>query len=267
MITDAPAPTAADHLLVVDVGNSATKLGLWSNEDVRATGSVRHDHIMDLPAMIADHWQALPAPKAAVACSVVPRHTPTVRQMVRQQTGEELWIVGDTLPVPIEIDVAQPDSVGSDRLCAAATAYMIEGRACAVADAGTALTIDCVDDDGRFIGGVILPGLRMQAAALASGTASLPEVPIIDRPISVFGQDTPHAIQAGIFYGSLGALRDVVERFAERLGRWPTVFLTGGDAELLGSCSDVVDKIVPNLCLLGVALAYRRAFGVTSPEN
>jgi len=128
--------------------------------------------------------------------------------------------------------------------------------ACVVADFGTAITIDCVNDEGVFLGGAILPGLSMGAAALAAGTERLPEVAPA-APDWVFGRDTREAIVGGLVYGARGALRELAEAYATALGRWPPVIATGGDAELVCKGSEIVQAIVPDLCLMGVALAVQ----------
>ncbi len=108
-----------------------------------------------------------------------------------------------------------------------------------VADFGTAITIDCVNDEGVFQGGAILPGLDMAAKSLQAGTAQLPLVEL-SNPDWVFGKDTRQAIVGGLVYGARGALRELVETYATELGHWPVVILTGGDAALV--CGDVNDS-------------------------
>jgi type III pantothenate kinase len=147
-----------------------------------------------------------------------------------------------------------------DRVCSAAAAYERTGSACAVASFGSAITIDCVSDDGRFLGGAILPGLDLSFQALHIGTAVLPRV-LPAAPTSPFGKNTHDAIVNGVAYGAVGALREIVERFATELGHWPPLVLTGGNAPLIASLADFVDAVVPDLCLIGIALAYRRAAG------
>jgi len=159
----------------------------------------------------------------------------------------------------MSLALEHPESVGIDRICAAAAAYDTLKRACAVASFGTAITIDCVNDEGAFLGGAILPGLGLQARALASGTAQLPDV-TIQTPDVVIGNNTEEAIQIGVLYGAVGALREIVERYAEELGNWPELVITGGNADLIHEHSDIVDHHVPDLCIRGIALAHRRHY-------
>jgi len=145
-----------------------------------------------------------------------------------------------------------------DRLCAAVAAFDRLGVPCVVADFGTAITIDCVNAEGVFLGGAILPGLGLSAESLSAGTAQLPRVKL-SEPNWVYGKDTEQAIIGGVVYGARGALRGLVEAYATDLGRWPVVILTGGDARWVcqsPSQSDLVQAIVPDLVLRGVAIAY-----------
>ena len=157
----------------------------------------------------------------------------------------------------LKTTLQEPQQVGVDRLVpAAAAAYGRLGQACVVVDLGTAVTIDCVDDDGVFRGGVILPGARMQAAALHSGTAQLPEASLRE-PDWVFGKNTEEAIIGGIVYGLRGAIRERVEAYATELSEWPLVILTGGDAGLIKMDEGFVQATVPGV---GARWAWPSAF-------
>ncbi len=149
---------------------------------------------------------------------------------------------------------------GVDRVCSAAAAYERIQDVCAVASFGTAITVDCVSAEGRFLGGVILPGLQLSCDALHDGTGQLPRV-APHRPESIFARNTHDAIVGGVVYGAIGTLREVVERFATDLGRWPQLIVTGGDAPLIAELAEFIDTVVPDLCLMGIALSYRRASG------
>ena len=170
-----------------------------------------------------------------------------------------LLVVGEELHRPMNLAVEAPESVGIDRVCCAAAAYERIHQACAVASFGTAITIDCVNDAGVFMGGAILPGLAMQARGLHEGTAVLPEVRL-EQTGAVFGTNTDQAIKNGIIYGAVGALREITERYAADLGRWPQLVVTGGNAELISRHCDFIDNVVPDLCVRGIALAYRKHF-------
>src|SRR5205814_3927690 len=127
--------------------------------------------------------------------------------------------------LPLEVRVEFPDRVGLDRLAAAVAARFLasEGRQppdtirpAIVIDAGTAITVDLVSADGAFEGGVILPGFRLTAEALAAGTNQLPLATFTgqDQPPPVVGKHTEGAIRSGLFWGAVGAVREVIERMS-----------------------------------------------------
>ena len=239
-------------ILACDVGNSRIAMGCVVDEEVT---HVRRVPVGDLGDALADLWRQCPAPARIAACSVQPEYLSALESAARQME-QKVLVVGRDLPLPIETALPEPERIGTDRLCSAAMAYHRLGAACVVADFGTAITIDCVDAEGVFLGGAILPGLQLSADALAGGTSALPAVKL--RKLEwVFGTDTRQAIVGGIIYGARGALRELIESYAAELGAWPEVILTGGDAELIGADCDIAGAVVPDLCLLGVGLSAR----------
>jgi type III pantothenate kinase len=182
--------------------------------------------------------------------------SPVIEEICRT----EALAIPEDLPLPLKVDVDQPEELGVDRVCSAAAAFERVGGPCAIASFGTATTIDCVSHDGVFMGGTILPGLQMACDALHRQTARLPRVQVAE-PEGPFGRTTEQAILGGVALGAVGALREIVERMATALGRWPYLVITGGNAPLIGKLADFVDAVVPDLSLMGIALAYRKAAG------
>jgi type III pantothenate kinase len=162
--------------------------------------------------------------------------------------------------VPIEIRVAEPARVGIDRLLAALAADRLRqrDRAAIVVDLGTAITVDLVDLDGAFAGGAILPGIATSARALADHTDALPQISldILDKPPAALGKSTVLAIESGIYWGAIGAIRELVSQLSAPFQILPDLFITGGAsrqvADLLKPHGAV--RHVPNLVLSGIAL-------------
>jgi type III pantothenate kinase len=247
-------------VLAADVGNSAIHLAIIQGNDVSDVHVLRGGELGRLGERLAQLWQEMSGPRKVVAASVNGGHLAALEEAARQAIGQDVLVIGRDLPLPIDADVPDPSRIGVDRLCCAVAAYDRLGAACVVADFGTAITIDCVSDKGVFLGGAILPGLRMGAAALNSNTAQLPLVEP-SEPSWVFGKDTHQAIAGGLVLGARGALRELVERYANFLNHWPTVVVTGGDAALVcpdPQQDDLVQAVVPDLALRGVAAAYYR---------
>jgi type III pantothenate kinase len=163
--------------------------------------------------------------------------------------------------LPIVARLEWPDRVGIDRLAAAVAANELRtpGAPAIVIDAGSAITVDLVASDGAFEGGVIMPGFRMSAEALSTADL-LPVAPFSpsDPPPAIVGKDTLAAIRSGLFWGAVGAVREVIERIALGLERPPEIFVTGGDLRQLADQLGDEATFVPNMVLSGIAVAAMR---------
>lgn len=249
------------HVLACDVGNSAIKFAHVHGETVGEVHTLRIGDLAELGGQLAALWEQLPQPRRLVAASVRPAALKALEAAAAESlNGQSVLVVGRDLPLPMQTDLPNPEALGTDRVCAAVAAFDRLGVACVVADFGTAITIDAVSDEGVFMGGAILPGLKMGATCLHSQTAQLPEVQL-RKPDWVFGKNTEQAIIGGLVYGARGALREFVETYATEMGHWPLVIITGGDASLIcphAGEDELVQAIVPDLAIRGVAMAYYR---------
>lgn len=250
----------ADSLVVIDVGNSRIGIGVAEEGTLRNVRRFRADQPDAWRAGLREAWNSTDgARRRAIAmASVAPLHDQRVFVAAVDDLGEEPLRIRDDIPFPMPLRIDNHDEVGVDRICSAAAAWDRVREPCAIASFGTATTIDCVNAEGEFLGGTILPGLEMGLAALHDRTAQLPQVELA-APGTVFGRNTHDAIRAGIVFGAIGALREVVERFATELRTWPQLILTGGSAPLIAPLADFADAVVPDLCLMGVALSHRIA--------
>jgi type III pantothenate kinase len=248
-------------LLLLEIGNSHVTVATDIAGQLRSQHRFGHDQLDQVLDCAGQSWDALPDDriKSIAAASVVPRILSSLRGRLGERFESPLLAVGQELHRPLSLAVEAPEKVGVDRVCAAAAAYEVLSRACVIASFGTAITIDCVNDEGVFMGGAILPGIGLQARILHEATAALPLVRI-DDAAGVFGASTEHAIRNGVIYGAVGALREITERYATELHAWPQLVLTGGNASLVSRHCDFFDSVVPDLCLRGIALAYRRHF-------
>lgn len=260
----------------IDAGNSSLKLA--SVSDGRVGPIVR------LPArpvpeamLVAEHIAELafsgPPGGGVGLVSVVPALEAVVREAA-DVVGAAL-LVADAARIPMAVRLEHPARVGADRLLAAWGAQAGHGTPLVVVDLGTATTVDAVAADGAFLGGAILPGLELGRAALAGGTAQLPDIPLT-APTGAIGRDTVAAMRSGVVLGHLGAIRELVTRIAAELtsgGARPTVVATGGvtaapwarEALLrpagptLPAIADVVD---PELLLRSLGLLAARHLAV-----
>lgn len=249
-------------LLAVNVGNSRVGFGVF--EDGVLVQAEHHKLGPDRTKLTeaAQVWGEMTVDSGgtAVLASVNPKVAELVKRALIEDVEIKVLTVGADVPLPMTIDLPEPEKVGVDRVLNAAAAYERIKETVAVVDAGTAITIDFVSAEGEFLGGVIMPGLGLSARALHEGTALLPLVEVA-KPEHSIGKDTAGAISAGVFFGALGAIREVIERYAVELGAWPTTIITGGDGQMIRSECDFIQAYVPELTLLGIELAYQKTLG------
>lgn len=251
------APDVSNEFLAIAVGNSTSRFAMMRGSSLLASRAApTHDRNLMHEAFNAVRGE-VPDAAPIIIASVVPAVTDQLRKLAASLGNAPFLVVGDEIALPMNVALEHPERVGVDRICCAAGAFERIGGACVVADFGTALTVDLIGDDGAFLGGTILPGLQTSARALHGDTALLPLVEIT-RPDDVVGTDTASAIRAGVFFGIVGALREITERIATKIGRWPTLIATGGDAERVSAACDFVDHIAPDLVFDGIAAAFAR---------
>lgn len=250
-------------LIAIDIGNSTISLGVFVNQELLRTERVSVAAPEKLAEVIGSMRQLCGAqPLGArtvpvVACSVNAKALQTVEQATQKALDQKVLVAGKDITLSIKLGVEDPEKIGADRLLTAMAAYEVVEGAVAVADFGTATTIDCVNQNGIFVGGTIMPGLGLACQALHQHTTALPEV-VPEIPEGDFGTNTRLAIQHGVFYGAMGAMREIVERYATLLGQWPQLIITGGYGKIIAQKCDFADSFVPNLCLDGIYLAYRK---------
>jgi type III pantothenate kinase len=251
-------------LIAVDIGNSRAKAG-WFDQAAIAAELPRPAMTRNLvtgQTPSAEWLDGLPAePIRWRVVSVNREGLRVFMDWVHQcRAQDELRVLTlDDMPLTVRVD--HPDQVGPDRLAAAVAANALRAadRAAVVVSAGTALTINVVGRDGAIEGGVILAGFRMQAEALFQTADLLPLAawkPGEEPP--VIGKNSEAAIQSGLFWGAVGAVREIVGRVALEIGQQPQVFVTGGDLARLAPLVGEDTRFVPNLVLGGIAIASRQ---------
>lgn len=245
------------NLMVLNVGNSRLAVGVFVKGSLEYVKRLSHDQRGEWDGVLRDAWGRIKdADQPSVAgASVNPPLLEAVEHAVKQATGETVEWVGREIDLSRKIHTHAPGETGIDRVLNVIAAYEQMGKACAVVDAGTAITVDCCDDQGNFIGGAIAPGIKMQLDALHERTAKLPRV-VFSVPSEVFGKSTEQAMLNGVFYGVRGMVKELIENYATELGNWPDLIATGGDAETLFNGWELVHAIAPDLTLYGIALAY-----------
>ncbi|HEY8257893.1 MAG TPA: type III pantothenate kinase [Gemmatimonadales bacterium] len=252
-------------LLALDIGNTEITLGLFAGGDLEA-----HWRMTTNPDRTPDEWgsavgafliQAGHSPnevRAVCLASVAPSVTLSVVEGITRATGRTGVAVDARSPLPVTLDVDEPLSVGADRIVNALAAVELYRADTIVVDFGTATTFDCVTADGRFLGGVIMPGLRTAADQLTRRTAKLPATEL-RAPARVIGRRTEECIQAGVLFGTVDAVDGLVGRIREEWpgGGRPGVVATGGLASVVAPLSTTIELTDPDLTLRGLQLAAR----------
>ncbi len=254
------------NIIAVDIGNTNITIGLFLKDEEEFIKSIPGRSHKKLTDCFKSTWQKIPILESSkekkrngviVVSSVKPAWTKLIRQIVKDNLGEKVYIIGKDIPLPMTLWVDEPDKVGTDRIVSAAAAYDVTEDAVVVADFGTAVTIDLVDKKGVFLGGVICPGFKISALALKENTAQLPGIKVI-RPKEPYGKNTAEAINCGLYYSALGTLEEVIRRYAEKIDKWPQTVITGAGAKTIKDDCNFIDSFVPNLVVKGIVLAYRK---------
>ncbi len=251
------SPAPLESALVADLGNSRIALGLWNADGLSRVA--RHDVLdeSEWRGKLAVLSRSEPRPRVLAISSVNPAQLPGLVAAARELELKPLVIRQD-LPLPMPLEGVDPETVGTDRVCCGAAAFERVHDACVAASFGSAITIDLISAQGIFLGGTILPGLNMSLRALHDYTAALPQIVLAPPPADTVGLNTEQAILSGVVFGAVGALREIVERYATRLGKWPPLVVSGGNALLIQPHAEFVDAVVPDLCLMGAVLALQR---------
>jgi type III pantothenate kinase len=255
------------NLLAISVGNTRTRIGGFVDGELAETATFinqRQPHIGDA---IAHAFAPLREKEDAVVMltTVNPDVANEIEPQITNLTRRQIKRVERDFKIPIGRQLDPEAIVGEDRLINAAAAFDVMKQACVVVDAGTAITVDFVDGAGTFHGGAIAPGPQLMLDALHQRTALLPEVEFA-RPDQSIGHNTIDAMRVGAFHGTRGMVRELVEQFAQRVGQFPLVIATGGDAELLFRDFDLIDRVVPDLTLLGLSVTLRVALEQIAEE-
>lgn len=275
----------APTLIAVDIGNSRIKLGKFDRGTLTPPGALLEpSDTIDLPIDFRTGqfdenrltaWTAKNAGEnclwliASVHHAATGQFTSRITYLTAQQTSN--WRIRRLtfMDIPMHIRVDEPARVGIDRLLASFAANRLRrpDRGAIVVDLGSAITVDQVDAEGGFAGGAILPGITLSARALAEQTDALPRVEMheLGRPPAPLGKSTVSAIESGLYWGAVGAIRELMRRLALNQETPPDVFVAGGASSLVagllaqsGTTDDESKRIavrhVPHLVLSGIAL-------------
>lgn len=268
MTTPEGAPGGESPIvLLVSVGNSRTQVGVL--EGGQLVGVSSHPNagpgfLNTAVAGLLESRHGLPAVVASVNHPVADALQGEIRAM-----GLEVYRLQRDIPIQLMHSLDDDSTVGQDRLLNAIGAFARARQACVVIDAGTAITVDFVDGEGTFHGGAIAPGVEMMLRAMHEQTAALPSIRFSppDPARGPFGKDTEHAMQIGVVSAARGLAHLLIDKYAEFYSAYPRVIATGGDARALFDHDELVEVIVPDLTLLGLAEVCTKALGPAADDS
>jgi type III pantothenate kinase len=258
-------------LLAVDAGNTNIVFALLEDGVIRARWRIATDprrtadqYAVWLHQLIELEGLARDIVDAVIIGTVVPRALHNLEVLAQKYFKVEPVIAGQA-PADwgVELDVAEPRSVGADRVLNAIAAHAIHKGDLILIDFGTATTFDHVDAGGAYKGGIIAPGINLSLDALVTAAAKLPRI-AIEAPggnLSVIGRTTEDQMHIGIYWGYVAMMEGLVARMREEIGRPVTVVATGGLATLFDRHTDVFDAIEPDLTIQGLGLLWKRSQG------
>jgi type III pantothenate kinase len=251
-------------LLVIDIGNTNTSLGVFDGEAL-----VAHWRLTTARSRTVDEWGVharnlfsladldVKSIDAITIASVVPPLNFTLKQMAEVYFHLTPLFIDHTVDTGVPILYQPPSDVGADRIVDAVAAIHKYGAPCIVVDFGTATTFDAINENGEYLGGVITPGITISSDALFERAAKLPRVEI-KRPARVIGSTTIEAMQSGLYHGYAGLVDGILKKMIEELGGKPNVIATGGLAPLIAKGSNFIKLVDETLTLEGLRLVYQR---------
>ena len=256
-------------LLAIDAGNTNLVFALVDRGEIKARWRIATDarrtadqYAVWLHQLLELEGFPKDAVDAVIIGTVVPRALHNLEVLAQKYFRVEPLIAGrGAAGWDIVLDVAEPGTVGADRVLNVIAAHAVHPGDLIVIDFGTATTFDVVDYSGAYKGGIIAPGINLSLDALVTAAAKLPRI-AIEAPVgnlSVVGRTTEDQMHIGIYWGYVSMIEGLVARMKAEIGRPVQVIATGGLATLFDRHSAIFDAIEPDLTIQGLGLLYERS--------
>jgi len=245
-------------LIVFDIGNTNITFGSFNGRKLDfyqsiPTQKAKSDFSIILSSLKKNKIKQV---DGIVISNVVPPLDRYFKEFFQKHLSKNLLFV-NYKNSGLKVLYRNPREIGADRIANAVAGYEIYKRPLIIIDFGTAITFDCVDSSGRYLGGIILPGIRISAQALAEKTAKLPYVEV-SEPESLIGRSTKECISSGIYYGTIGAVKEIIFYLKKQMGKGVMVIATGGDAGMFMKRIPEIKKNIPKITLYGLKIIWEK---------
>lgn len=251
-------------VLAVDIGNSNIVLGCFEDDKILFVerlstnlNSTTLEYTVLIKTIIELNNLGDKQFQRGIISSVVPTVTQTVKEAMTRLTGMPVMVVGPGLKTGLKIMLDNPTQLGSDRVADAVAAINYYSCPAIIIDMGTATTISVIDEERNFLGGMIIPGLRVSLDSLNMRTSQLPKISL-EPPKKIIGSNTVDCMKSGIIYSTASSIDGVVDRIEEELGKKCTVVSTGGLANVIIPFCKHNIIIDDQLLLKGLMIIYNK---------
>ncbi len=251
-------------LLVIDIGNTNIKFGLFEGENLTMLARVSTDKRKTADEFAGEFYSVLgvygfdkSSIDGCIISSVVPGVLRTVRQAIVTTLGLEPLVVGPGIKTGLNIKIDNPSSTGADLVTGCVAALNLYGAPSIVISMGTATTIIVIDEAGAMIGGAISPGVAISMSALSEKTALLPSV-AMEAPKKVIGKNTDECIRSGVVIGNACMIDGMIDRINAEMSKECKVVATGGLAQdIVPNCRHKIE-VRDDLMLQGLRIIYNK---------
>lgn len=258
-------------LLVIDVGNTHTVLGVYEGEQLR-----QHWRLATELNKTADECGVFLRNlffhnnvdyrqiKGMAISSVVPPYTTILKEMAQQYLQIEPLFIEPGIKTGMPLLYEHPREIGADRIVNAVAGFALYGGPLLIVDFGTATTFCVVSGKGEYLGGAITVGIDVAMDVLFQKTAKLPRIELL-KPEKIIGRNTVASMQAGLVYGLIGQVEGIIQRIKAEYGENLFVVVTGGRSKFIAGETKLIDRVDPLLTLVGLKIIYdRNCAGETS---
>ena len=251
-------------LLAIDIGNTNIVIGCLKDDEIVFKARIATDRTrtsdqygVEIKNMLEAFGVSREDIDDCIIASVVPPVFNSVQTGVLKVIGKQPMVVGPGLKTGLNIHVDIPSQVGSDLIVAAVAALAEYPAPLVLIDLGTATTIEVIEPENVFIGGLIFPGVMVSLDSLSSHAAQLPGISL-DKPKKVIGKNTVDCMRSGMMYGTAAMLDGLIDRIAEELGHESTIIATGGLAQfVIPLCNhEIIQE--KELLLKGLNIIYKK---------